>query len=82
MAVPGEHPGRGTAGTARSASKIRSNEGLDANANMGCYLELERIFALGRKRERSRNARNSAMHTIEAPIVTPLQKFELRPRKR
>ena len=32
MAVPDVHPSRGTAGTARGASAVRSNEGLDTSA--------------------------------------------------
>ena len=34
MDVPAVHPSRGTAGTARGAGTVRSNEGLDDNTRL------------------------------------------------
>jgi hypothetical protein len=42
MAVPQVHPSRGTAGTARGARTVRSNEGLDACASARRLIGLAR----------------------------------------
>ena len=44
MDVPGVHPIRGTAGTARGADTVRSNERLDLNASNGLYLQIRRLL--------------------------------------